>query len=259
MSRKMSVAMQINRDESESGMSTVRHNLLAYLGQELDNPRLLHRRTGFTEVPLRHEAPVQGPSDPILQTLHVQVDHLVDLWSPRGEVLAVVGESVDGLAAHLPNVVDGFLACLAVVVHEDDDQVVGVAARLFDVVGKDIVRPSYQVVRTLVESLDGRVSDDLLRELEIQAVFDEIEDGFAAAVVASEVDVRFDIRNDAFITIAGLDVDGFEEHAERFLESVLNSGLGIFDASHPVISSQLARVNLLFGLRRRRVVQLRAP
>ncbi len=51
------------------------------------------------------------------------------------------------------------------------------------------VRPGNEVVGSLVKGLDDGVSDNLFWQVEAHGVFDEVEDGLAAASVAANVDV----------------------------------------------------------------------
>lgn len=115
--------------------------------QQLHEPRLLHLSARLLEVPLRHEAPVQRPDDPVLQTLDVARRPAVDFRPEVGEgrnAGFVLDEGVDGLFAETADAVDRFLKGAAVVLHEDADHVVGVAACLLDIVGKDVLENKRQ-------------------------------------------------------------------------------------------------------------------
>lgn len=115
--------------------------------QQLHEPRLLHLRAGLLEIPLRHEAPVQRADDPVLQSLDVARHPAVDLGPEVGEgrnAGFVLDEGVDGLFAQAADAVDRFLEGAAVVLHEDADHVVGVAACLFDVVGEHVLQDKRQ-------------------------------------------------------------------------------------------------------------------
>lgn len=74
------------------------------------------------------------PSDPVLEALHVFLDHSIGLWSPRGNHLAVGTEVVDRLATKFTDIVDGTLQRVAVVFHQDNNHVVRVTSSLFHVI-----------------------------------------------------------------------------------------------------------------------------
>ena len=84
---------------------------------------------------------MQGPDDPVLQSLDVELDLSVDLLVPEvGDPLEVGDERVDGILAKFSDLVNRFLEVHPVMLHENRDEVVSVVAtRLFDVVGEDVL------------------------------------------------------------------------------------------------------------------------
>jgi len=88
---------------------------------------------------LREKAEEDLPNDPVLKTLDVPSDHVIDLGAPRGKLALILDEIVDGLGAQLADVVDRLLEGLAVEDHEDDNHVVGVTAGLLNVVREDVL------------------------------------------------------------------------------------------------------------------------
>jgi hypothetical protein len=80
------------------------------------------------------------PYDPVLKALHVTGNHLVNFRSPGWNFRFICGKRVDGLLTEVPNVVDGALQGEIMIRHKDDDHVVRVTSRLFDVIRKDILK-----------------------------------------------------------------------------------------------------------------------
>ena len=225
--------------------------------------------------------------------MHVALHHFVNFGTPRRDDFAILDKVVDGLPAELANEVDCALQGVAVISHEDDDHIVGVAARLFDIVRKDIlqidkykssaicqltnmnnnpayIRPGHQIVRTLVECFDHWISHDTLRKIDVECVFDEVKDGLAPAGITSDINVGFKVWDDVIVACACLDVHGFKEQLKALLETCLDAGASVGDATSPVavtfpnmsqslyckdemakedlLPSQLPRVKLFFPL-----------
>lgn len=162
----------------------------------------------LTEITVSLEAPVKGsiesvrcksghgwdgvakhlPNDPILKTLNISGDHVVNLRTPRRDLGLIVTERIDSLLAKVSDVVDCALQGVPVVRHQDDDHVVGIALRLFDVVGEDVlfgtrisvelwvaggatyVGPCNKVVSALIESSDDRVLRYKVRQIDIESI-----------------------------------------------------------------------------------------
>lgn len=136
-------------------LSTQRRRALSHNGlrcpvlhrQQLHVASLLHLGATILEVPLGHETPVQRADDPVLKTLNVSLDPGVDFGADAGvndvgegwNASLVLDEGVDGLLAKCADVVDRFLESETVVLHEDTDHVVGIAAALLDVVREDVL------------------------------------------------------------------------------------------------------------------------
>ena len=74
------------------------------------------------------------PYDPVLEALHVTGDHFVDFRPPGWQFRFIYGKCIDGLLTEVPNVVDGPLQAEIVILHEDDNHVVRIASRLFDII-----------------------------------------------------------------------------------------------------------------------------
>jgi hypothetical protein len=79
------------------------------------------------------------PYDPVLKTLYVTGNHLVNFRPPGWNFRFIYGKCIDGLLTEVPNVVDGALQGEIAILHEDDDHVVRIASRLFDIIRKDIL------------------------------------------------------------------------------------------------------------------------
>jgi len=88
----------------------------------------------------------------------------------------------------------------------------------------------------------------MIGKIDVERIFDEGPAGFATRGIPSNVDVRFKIRNDAFVTSASLDVDSFEKEFKCLFEPGLRAGASIFDAATKEISCELARVELVLRL-----------
>ena len=103
-------------------------------GEEINDPSRLHHSAIIAEVSRRREAPVQGTGDPLLHALHVQLDVLVDTVPPRWDSLLVLDERIDTLLAHLADAVYSLLKAELFMCHENVDQVMRLAERLFVIV-----------------------------------------------------------------------------------------------------------------------------
>ena len=113
------------------------------LSGEVDNPSRLDRSAVIAKVSLRHEAPVQRTGEPILHALHVQLDVPVDVVPPRGDSLLILDERMDTLLAHLADAIYGLLKAEPIMCHENVDQVMRLAATLFDIVREYILKRSF--------------------------------------------------------------------------------------------------------------------
>ena len=113
---------------------------------------------------------VRVPDDPVLETLYVFGDHLVNLWPPRRKLFLVLAESVDSLRAQIANVIHSALEGMTVVEHEDDDHIMRVATRLLDVVRENVVGPSDEIVGALVQCFHNWVLDDIIGEVDVKSI-----------------------------------------------------------------------------------------
>lgn len=113
---------------------------------------------------------VRVPDDPVLETLYVFGDHLVNLWTPRRKLFLVLAESVDSLGAQIANVIHSALEGMAVVEHEDDDHIMRVATRLLDVVRENVIGPSDEIVGALVQCFHNWVLDDIIGEVDVKSI-----------------------------------------------------------------------------------------
>lgn len=83
---------------------------------------------------------VDIPDNPVLEALDISLDHVVDLWAPRWDLLLVSGKSIDSLRTEIANVVNSTLKAVAVVCHKYADHIVrSVSLRLLLVVREDIL------------------------------------------------------------------------------------------------------------------------
>jgi hypothetical protein len=79
------------------------------------------------------------PYDPVLKALYVTGNHLVNVRSPGWNFRFIYRKCIDRLLTEVPNVVDGALQGEIMILHKDDDHVVRITSRLFDVIRKDIL------------------------------------------------------------------------------------------------------------------------
>lgn len=185
--------------------------VLLFHWEEAHESGLLNRHSTSTEIAMRLEAPMKGSNNPVLKTLDVTCDHVVDFGSPRWNKTLMVLELVNGLRAKLSDTVDSTLEGVLVIFHEYDDHIVGISARLFDVVREDVVRPGHQIIGVLIQSLDDRVLDNEIREIDSECIFDQGPARLATRRITPHINVRFKIRNHALIAGSRLDVHGLEK------------------------------------------------
>lgn len=216
--------------------------------EELDEAVRFDFLTFQTEISMGLEAPVKGTDDPVLETLYVFGNHLVDLGTPRRELFLVLAEGVDGLSAQIAHVIHSALEGMAMVEHEDDDHVMRVATGLLDVVRENVVGPSDEIVGALVECLHNWVLDDIIGEIDVKSIFDKCPARFAAGRIPADVDVGLKVGDDALVASTGLNVDGLEEELKGLLEASLRTRRAVWDAASPEISRKLPRVELDGGL-----------
>ena len=128
------------------------------------------------------------PNDPILKTLNITGDHVVNLRTPRRDLGLVVTERIDSLLAKVSDVVYCALEGVPMVGHQDDDHVVGIPPRLFNVVGEDVligsrisieqclaeegtyVRPCHKVISALIESSDDGMLRYKVRQIDVESI-----------------------------------------------------------------------------------------
>lgn len=113
---------------------------------------------------------VRVPDDPVLKTLYVFGDHLVNLRTPRRKLFLVLAESVDSLSAEIAHVIHSALEGMTVVEHEDDDHIMRVATRLLDVVRENVIGPSDEIVGSLVQCFHNWVLDDIIGEVDVKSI-----------------------------------------------------------------------------------------
>ena len=113
---------------------------------------------------------VRVPDDPVLETLYVFGDHLVNLWTPRRKLFLVLAKSVDSLGAQIANVIHSALEGMTVVEHEDDDHIMRIATRLLDVVRENVIGPSDEIVGALVQCFHNWVLDDIIGEVDVKSI-----------------------------------------------------------------------------------------
>ena len=65
---------------------------------------------------------------------------------------------------------------------------------------------------------------DIIGDVEMMSVFDEHPAGFARTRVATERNVRLNIRDGSVGTVDGLLVDGLEEEFHRLQEPLMSTG-----------------------------------
>ena len=112
------------------------------LRQQVDYAGVLDLLTILAEVTLGFKTPVQGTNDPILQSLDVKPDLLVDpLISKVGDTLDVGDEGVNSILAKFSNHVNRLLEVHPMMLHENRDEVMGVVTSgLFNIVGEDVLK-----------------------------------------------------------------------------------------------------------------------
>lgn len=103
----------------------------------------LNIRCFLPEISLRFEAPVEKASDPVLQTLDVNGDERVEVFSKRGDEFFVCLETFEESFALISDVIHGFLNVHSVEFHKDDDHVPSFSASLFNVIRHDVLSYAY--------------------------------------------------------------------------------------------------------------------
>jgi hypothetical protein len=95
------------------------------------------------------------------------------------------------------------------------------------------IRPSDEVVGSLLERLDDRIIDNKVGEIDAKAILEEVHERFDTAVIAANVDVGLEIGNDAVVAYPSLLADGFEEKFQALADPGLKPGPRVLDASTP--------------------------
>jgi len=113
---------------------------------------------------------VRVPDDPVLETLYIFGNHVVDLGTPRRKLFLVLAKSVDSLSAQIANVIHSALEGMTMVEHENDNHIVRVATGLLDVVRENVVGPRNEIIGALVECLYNWVLDDIIGEVDVKSV-----------------------------------------------------------------------------------------
>ena len=82
--------------------------------------------------------------------------------------------------------------------------------------------------------------NDEVRQVNIERVLNQIEDRFASAFVAANVDVFFQVWGLSTLAVRRLDVHCLEEQLNVLLKACLDTRSRVLDASEPVAAKQKA-------------------
>ena len=85
------------------------------------------------------------------------------------------------------------------------------------------IRPSDQIIRRFVQTLNDGMFHDLVRQIQAVGVFDQSPARLATRSIPSHNNVILKVRDDTGSSVTSLDRDGFEEEVHGVHESFLGS------------------------------------